>query len=49
MNFELYDGAEILFFVPEEKRSAVDWYMASMILHDMANKEELLSLQKIER
>lgn len=33
-NFEIYNGAEILFFVPEEKRSAVDWYLASMILHD---------------
>ena len=37
-NFEIYDGAQILYFVPEEKRSAVDWYMASMILHDMAAK-----------
>ena len=36
VNFELYDGAEILYFVPEEKRSAVDWYVASMILHDEA-------------
>jgi len=34
LNFEIYDGSEILFFVPEEKRSAVDWYMASMILYD---------------
>ena len=33
-NFEIYDGTEILYFVPEEKRSAVEWYMASMILHD---------------
>lgn len=41
-NFEIYDGSEILFFVPEEKRSAVDWYMASMILYDRA-EEELLS------
>ena len=37
-NFEIYDGPQILYFVPEEKRSAVDWYMASMILHDMAEK-----------
>ena len=35
-NFEIYDGTQILYFVPEEKRSAVDWYMASMILHDEA-------------
>lgn len=34
VNFEIYDGTQILFFVPEEKRSAVDWYMASKILHD---------------
>lgn len=33
-NFEIYNGSEILFFVPEDKRSCVDWYMASMILYD---------------
>lgn len=33
-NFEIYDGTQILYFVPEERRSAVDWYMASMLLHD---------------
>jgi predicted RNA-binding Zn-ribbon protein involved in translation (DUF1610 family) len=33
-DFEMYDGAQILYFVPEEKRSAVQWYMASMLLHD---------------
>ena len=33
-NFEIYDGSEILFFVPEDKRTAVQWYMASMLLHD---------------
>ena len=37
MNFELYNGTEILFFVPEEKRSCVDWYMASKLLHDEFN------------
>ena len=35
-NFEIYNGTEILYFVPEDKRSSVDWYMASMILHDEA-------------
>jgi hypothetical protein len=53
VNFELYDGSEILFFVPKEKRSAVEWYMASMILRDeaeqTANKGELLSIQKKEK
>jgi len=39
VNFETYDGTQILFFVPEEKRSAVQWYMASMILNDMAAAE----------
>ena len=33
-NFETYNGSEILYFVPTEKRSAVEWYLASMILHD---------------
>ena len=37
-NFEIYDGTQILYFVPEEKRSAVDWYMTSMILHDEAER-----------
>lgn len=37
VNFELYNGTEILFFVPEEKRSCVDWYMTSMLLHDEAH------------
>ena len=34
-NFEIYDGTRILYFVPEEKRSAVDWYIASRFLHDL--------------
>ena len=36
-NFEIYNGSEIWYFVPEERRSAVDWYLASMILYDEAN------------
>lgn len=35
-NFEIYHGSEILYFVPEERRSAVDWYLTSMILYDEA-------------
>ncbi|MBO5313400.1 MAG: VTT domain-containing protein [Clostridia bacterium] len=31
-NFEIYSGKEIYYFVPEEKRSAVDWYIASKLL-----------------
>ena len=43
-NFETYNGKEILFFVPEDTRSAVDWYMASIILHDetVTHEEESL-------
>lgn len=35
-NFEVYNGTEILYFVPKIKQSAVDWYMASLILSDEA-------------
>lgn len=35
-NFEIYNGTQILYFVPEERCSAVDWYLASMILYDEA-------------
>jgi 1-acyl-sn-glycerol-3-phosphate acyltransferase len=40
VNFEIYQGNEIFFFVPEEKRSAVDWYMASSLLYDMEFKSK---------
>lgn len=33
-NFETYNGNEILYFVPEVKQSAVDWYVASLLLYD---------------
>lgn len=33
-NFEIYNGTEILYFVPKERRSCIDWYVTSMILHD---------------
>jgi len=39
-DFELYDGSEILYFVPEERRSAVDWYLASMLIYDEAAQAE---------
>ncbi len=38
-NFEVYDGTEIQYFVPKEKRSAVDWYVTSMLLHDMTSRK----------
>ena len=34
-NFEIYDGTKIHYFVPRERRSAVDWYMASKLLYDL--------------
>lgn len=37
-NFEIYNGTEILYFVPDERRSAVDWYITSMILNDEATR-----------
>ena len=33
-DFEIYEGKEIYYFVPEEKRSCVDWYIASRILKE---------------
>ncbi len=38
-NFEIYNGTEILYFVPNEKRSAVDWYMASMCFYDTMSND----------
>ena len=35
-DFEIYVGQDIYYFVPEEKCSAVDWYIASIILTDGA-------------
>ncbi len=39
-NFEVYLGGEIYYFVPRERRSAVEWYMASMILADRAGVQQ---------
>ena len=33
-DFEIYNGTQIWYFVPEIKQSCVDWYMASMLLYD---------------
>ncbi len=40
-NFEIYYGSEILYFVPDERRSAVDWYLTSMILYDEVYGKQL--------
>ncbi|MBQ8685408.1 MAG: VTT domain-containing protein [Clostridia bacterium] len=31
-DFEIYEGEEIYYFVPEDKRGCVDWYIASGVL-----------------
>lgn len=36
VNFEIYNGKEILFFVPDVKQSSVEWYLTSMIMYDSA-------------
>ncbi|MBR4309102.1 MAG: VTT domain-containing protein [Oscillospiraceae bacterium] len=33
-NFEVYQGSDIHYFIPQERRSAVEWYQTSMLLHD---------------
>lgn len=38
-NFEIYNETQIWYFVPRIKQSAVDWYIASMILHDENHAE----------
>ena len=37
-DFELYVGSEIYYFVPDERRCAVEWYMASAMLSDRARE-----------
>ena len=37
-DFEIYEGKQIYFFVPEELRSAVKWYVASEILKENCNE-----------
>ncbi|MBR5140511.1 MAG: VTT domain-containing protein [Clostridia bacterium] len=34
-DFEIYEGKEIYYFTPRERRSCVDWYVASIVLHDI--------------
>lgn len=33
-DFEIYEGKEIYYFIPEEPKSAVDWYIVSRLLKD---------------
>jgi hypothetical protein len=47
-NFEIYVGRDIHYFVPDEKRSAVDWYIASGILRELFDKEAAAANQSEE-
>jgi hypothetical protein len=38
-DFEVYVGETIHYFVPDERRSCVEWYMASAILYDLWAEE----------
>lgn len=38
-NFEIYEGNEIWYFVPEDTRSCVAWYIASGLLKKIYDKE----------
>ncbi len=39
-DFEVYDGKEIWYFVPPDKRSCVKWYVASEIMKNASEKEQ---------
>ena len=39
-DFEIYDGKEIYYFTPEDKRSCVDWYIVSGILYEARIKDK---------
>ena len=39
VDFEIYENKEIYFFVPEEKKSCVKWYIASAILKELSQTE----------
>ena len=39
-DFEIYDGKEIYYFTPEDRRECVDWYIASCILYEERTKEK---------
>ena len=38
-DFEVYVGETIHYFIPDERRSCVEWYMASAILYDLWAEE----------
>jgi len=43
-DFEVYEGKQIWYFVPEEKRSCVDYYAASAVLKKLSEKKTEVSV-----
>lgn len=41
-DFEVYYGSELYYFVPEEKRSCVEWYITSKLLYDSIHENSLI-------
>lgn len=39
-DFEIYEGSEIYYFVPEDRRSCVMWYIASILLKDFHDSKK---------
>ncbi len=39
-DFEVYDGEQIWYFIPSERRCCVDWYTVSGLLRDRYEREE---------
>lgn len=38
-DFEIYEGEEIWYFVPDDKRTCVKWYMASILLKEATDEK----------
>lgn len=41
-DFEVYYGSELYYFVPEEKRSCVEWYITSKLLYGSIHENSLI-------
>ena len=44
-DFEVYYGSELYYFVPEERRSCVEWYITSKLLYDSIHKNESVNYE----
>jgi hypothetical protein len=47
-DFEVYVGETIHYFIPDERRSCVEWYMASAILYDLWAEEAAKEAKEAE-